>query len=60
MKGNRKLIENSINGAMLLVGLWFAGLYDLSADVYFAFTAGVIGKAGVFMWGNAKEHEHSK
>ena len=60
MKGNRKIKDAYYNGALLLVGLGLAGYFGLTADIYFAFVAGVIGKAGAFAWGNAKEYEHSK
>lgn len=59
-KGSRKLTDARETMVALLIGFTVAAYFRVDVQLYFAFAAGVVGKSGVFNWGNAKEHEAAK
>ncbi len=65
-KGNRKTSITLLTGCFLLMGLlvvlvasgWFKMETSVCVQAYAIFAAGFLGKDTVFMWSNAKEHQH--
>jgi len=66
-KGNRKTSITLLTGCFLLLGLlvvlvasgWFKLETSVCVQAYAIFAAGFLGKDTVFMWSNAKEHQHA-
>ncbi len=57
MQPSRKVQEARETALLLFAGLLVVAWLKADAQLYFGFVAGVIGKTGVFNWGNAKEWE---
>lgn len=56
-KGSRKLYVDNQSALLLVLGLLIVSWLKAPVEAYYAFVAGVVGKTGVFAWGNSKEHE---
>ena len=56
-KGSRKLAVDQQSALLLVLGLLIVSWLKAPVEAYYAFVAGVVGKTGVFTWGNTKEHE---
>jgi len=60
MEGGRKLKDARETALLLTLGFIVGAYFKVDVQLYFAFAACLVGKSGVFMWGNSKEHEHAK
>lgn len=56
-KGNRKFKDARESALILLVGFIIAAWLKADAQLYFGLIFGVVGKTGLFNWGNVKEHQ---
>ncbi len=55
--GGRKLADARESLLALTLGLIVCAWLNADAQLYFGFAAAVVGKSGVFNWGNAQEHK---
>ena len=54
---SRKKQDATETGALLFLGLLACGYLKIDTQLYTVFAACLVGKSGVFNWGNAKEHD---
>ena len=55
--GERKFRESRETALLLFAGLLVCAWLKADIQLFFGFAAAVVGKSGVFNWGNAQEHK---
>ena len=57
--GNRKLKEAYFTGILLFLGFAIAAVLKVDNNLFYAYTGGLCGKLGLFMYGNGISAKYS-